>query len=56
MYERSDIADLFKLIENGGMNIGLANVVGEHPLEQWSEAWDKAASKAGFGELVLIKP
>lgn len=56
MYEREDIDDLFKLIENGLLDIGVAQVVGEYPLEQWKEAWDAAAEKAGFAQLVVIKP
>ena len=56
MYERSDVFDLIKLVENGMLNVGLVELVGEYPLEEWSEAWDKAAAKAGFGQLVLMKP
>lgn len=56
MYERSDITDFIKLVENGILNIGLVEIVGEYPLEEWSEAWDKAAAKAGFGQIVLMKP
>ena len=56
MYERSDITDLVKLIENGLLDIGLCEVVGAYPLEEWSEAFDKAACKAGFGQVVVIKP
>lgn len=56
MYERSDIFDMIKLVENGILNVGLAEIVGEYPLEEWSEAWDKAAGKAGFGQIVLMKP
>ena len=56
MFERSDIADLVKLIENGMLDIGVAEVVGSYPLEQWKEASDKAAEKAGFGQVVFMKP
>ena len=56
MYEREDIADLIKMIENGILDIGVAEVVAKYPLEQWNEAWDKAAAKAGFGQVVTINP
>lgn len=56
MYDRSDMEDFIKLVENGILNIGLVEVVGEYPLEEWKEAWDKAAGKAGFGQIVLMKP
>ena len=59
MYERSDIAGLFKLIENGMLKLGEAGgstVVGEYSLEQWKEAWDAAAENAGLGQVVLMKP
>ena len=56
MYERQDVADLFKLVENGMLDLNVAQIVGEFPLEQWKEAWDAAAEKAGFGQSVYIKP
>lgn len=59
MYERSDIADMMKLIEHGLLKLGEhsgTEVVGEYPLEQWKEAWDAAAEHAGMGQGVLIKP
>ena len=56
MFEREDITDMIKLIENGMLDLGVVQVVGEYPLEQWKEAWDKAAGKAGFGQVVVIKP
>lgn len=56
MYERSDIDDFIKLVENGILDIGTVEVVGEYPLEDWDEAWTKAAGKAGFGQMVLMKP
>ena len=59
MFERSDIADLFKLVENGMFKLGEAGgleVTGVFPLEQWKEAWDLAAEKALFGQQALIKP
>ena len=56
MYERSDIVDMVKLMERGIVDIGVAEVAGEYPLEEWKEAWDKAAEKAGFGQVVVMKP
>ena len=56
MYEREDMADMFKLIENGLIDLKAFNIVGEYSLEQYKEAWDHAAAKAGFGETVIIKP
>ena len=56
MYEREDITDLFKLVENGLLDIGVAELNGEFPLEQWKEAWGEAAEKARFGQFVIIKP
>lgn len=56
MYERSDIADLAKLMETGVLGIGVVEVLGSYPLEQWKEAWDKAAGKAGFGQTAVMKP
>ncbi|KAK4903067.1 hypothetical protein LTR49_026875 [Elasticomyces elasticus] len=58
MYERSDINDLFKLIENGLLKLGSAGgfeVTGIYPLEQWKEAWDDAAENALYGQITLIK-
>lgn len=56
MYERSDVSDMIKLVENGILDLSVVEVVGEYPLEEWDEAWTKAASKAGFGQMVLMKP
>ncbi|KAK3643207.1 hypothetical protein LTR56_010354 [Elasticomyces elasticus] len=59
MCERSDIADLFKMIETGVLKLGAkggVEVVGEYPLEQWKEAWDAAAENASVGRYVVIKP
>lgn len=59
MYERSDVADLFKLIENGMLKLGEAggfSVAGEYALEEWKDAWDAAAENARFGQNVLIIP
>ena len=41
MYERSDVADMFKLVEGGMLKLGAdggAETVGEYPLEQWRES------------------
>lgn len=59
MYERSDIADLIKLVEHGMLKLGKAggsHTVGRYPLEQWKEAWDKAAEHTALGDQVLIQP
>ncbi|TKA83208.1 hypothetical protein B0A55_00654 [Friedmanniomyces simplex] len=59
MYERSDVADIFKLLESGMLKLGAeggAELVGKFPLEQWREAWDAAAESALMGQSVLIKP
>ncbi|KAK1087010.1 hypothetical protein LTR48_003020 [Friedmanniomyces endolithicus] len=59
MYERSDVADIFKLLETGVLKLGAqagAELVGEYPLEQWKEAWDAAWENALMGQYVLIKP
>ena len=56
MFERSDIADLIQMLQNGVLDLSMVEVVGEYPLEQWKEAWDKAAGNAGFGQTVVIQP
>lgn len=59
MYERSDIPDLFKLIEHGMLKLGEASGI-EQPrtfrLEEWEEAFDVAAEESGFGKAVVITP
>lgn len=59
MYERSDVNDLIKLVENGILKLGDqggCRVVGRFPLEQYEQAWDTAAEHAGLGENVVIVP
>ena len=56
MFERSDIADLVQLVESGMLDLGMVDVIGAYPLEQWKEAFDKAEGRAGFGQIVTIKP
>lgn len=59
MYERSDIADLVKMVEHGILKIGEAagsHTHGRFPLEQWKEAWDVAAGYTGMGDQILIQP
>ncbi|KAK5175363.1 uncharacterized protein LTR77_000502 [Saxophila tyrrhenica] len=56
MYERQDIYDLFKLVESGLLDLSVAEVTGEYPLEEWKAAWDDAAENARFGQIALIKP
>ena len=56
MYEREDIADIFKMVEAGLLDLSTIRIVGEYPLEKYKEAWDHAAEMAGFGETVVIKP
>ena len=55
MYERSDMDDMFKLIETGVLKLPTV-VKGEYALEEWEEAWDRAAECIGLGEQVVIKP
>ena len=59
MYERSDIAYLFKLIEHGLLKLDEAGGI-EQPktftLEQWEEAFDVAAKETGFGKSAVILP
>lgn len=54
MYEREDIADLFKLVETGMLDLSVIKVVGKYPLEKYKEAWDDAAEKNSFGETVVM--
>ena len=56
MYEREDIADMFKLVENGLLDLGIQKVVGKYPLEQYKEAWDHAFEKSALGETVVMTP
>lgn len=59
MYERRDIADLFKLVEHGMLKLGEAGGIERpktFPLEQWAEAFDVAAEESGFGKAVVITP
>ena len=56
MYEREDIADMFKLVENGLLDLGIQKVVGKYPLEQYKEAWDHAFEKSALGETVIMTP
>ena len=59
MYERSDIADMFKLVEGGMLKLGAeggAESVGEYSLEQWEEACDMAYENALMGQVVVMKP
>ena len=56
MYERSDIADLAKLVENGMLDLGVVEIEGEYQLDEWKQAWDTAADIAGFARITIIKP
>lgn len=59
MYERSDIADMVKLIESGMLKLGPAGGFEEpvvFPLEKWEEAFDQAAENVGLGKSVVIAP
>lgn len=59
MYERSDIADMVRLIENGMLKLGVAGGFEEpavFPLEKWQEAFDEAAENVGIGKSVVIAP
>lgn len=59
MYERSDILNLFKLVENGMLRLDETAGI-ETPavfsLQEWKEALEQAAEDAGFGQNVVIKP
>ena len=56
MYERSDIADLIRLIEIGLLDVSVTEIVGQYPLEKWEEAFDKAANNARFAQIVSLTP
>lgn len=59
MYERSDIEDLFKLVEGGMLPLGEKGgfeISGEFPLERWEEAWECAWENDKFGQTVVINP
>ena len=56
MYERSDIADLIRLIEIGLLDVSVAEIVGQYPLEKWEEAFNTAANNAGFAQIVSLTP
>ena len=59
MYERSDCAEMSKLIERGMLKLGKtggAEITGVYPLEQWKDAWEMAAEKAFVGQYSLIRP
>lgn len=59
MYNRSDIIDLIKLVENGMLKLdedGGIHAPKTFDLEQWGEAFDIAAEEPGFGKSVVIKP
>lgn len=56
MYERSDIRDFFKVVGAGLLDLGVCEVQGEFPLEEFKEAWDAAAEKSGFAKNVIIRP
>lgn len=59
MYSRRDVADLLQLVANGVLPLGEAGGL-QAPrafaLEQWEEAFDRAAEEAGFGKSVVITP
>ncbi|KAK3684500.1 hypothetical protein LTR37_020212 [Vermiconidia calcicola] len=56
MYEREDIVDLFKMVESGVLDLRTVEVAGQFPLAQWKEAWDEAADKTMFDQVVVINP
>jgi D-arabinose 1-dehydrogenase-like Zn-dependent alcohol dehydrogenase len=56
MYEREDIADMFKMVESGLLDLNVIKIVGTYPLEKYKEAWDHAAEKVAFGTTVVIAP
>lgn len=56
MYERSDVRDFFKLVNAGLLDLSVCEVTGEFGLEEFKEAWDVAAERAGFAKTVVIRP
>lgn len=56
MYDRSDVRDFFKLVNAGLLDLSVCEVTGEFGLEEFKEAWDVAAERAGFAKTVLIRP
>ena len=56
MYERSDIRDLFKMVNAGLLDLGIREVLGEYGLDNYREAWDEAADSAGFARVTVMKP
>ncbi|KAF7916071.1 uncharacterized protein EAE97_012162 [Botrytis byssoidea] len=57
MYERDDIVQLVKMLENGLLPRGKDFVdVKPFSLEEWKEAFDTAAEFTGVGRLVVMKP
>lgn len=59
MYNRSDIDDLIKLVENGMLRLDAGGGIDQPKtfrLEQWKEAFGMAAKKTAFGKSVVITP
>lgn len=46
--ERSNIADMFKLVGSGLLDLGASEVNGEFPLVRWKEACDEAVEMSGI--------
>ncbi|KAF4547522.1 Alcohol dehydrogenase GroES-like domain-containing protein 11 [Elsinoe fawcettii] len=58
MFERSDAADILKLVDIGLLPLdekGGVNVIGKYQLEDWKECFAKAATKK-FGDVVYLTP
>ena len=57
MYERGDIRNVIKLVENGQLKIGeevsAFKCRGSFRLDQWEEAFETAAAVAADGHVVL---
>ena len=57
MYSREEALAFVKLFTSGVLNVrDLVNVVAEHKLEDWEEAFQVAWDNGRFGQLVLFKP
>nr|POE54228.1 hypothetical protein CFP56_63531 [Quercus suber] len=59
MYERTDVADMIKMVETGALRLGQKGglcLAGEYSLEEWKDAWDHAAEDKGFGRSGIVEP
>ncbi|PWY66494.1 GroES-like protein [Aspergillus sclerotioniger CBS 115572] len=59
MYGRQEVLHLIRMVESGALKLGRdagSRTVGSFPLEQWQQAFDLAAERAGPGERVVLTP